>query len=109
MCLSDEYLRRYQTYLVAQGLHSHPSGNKLRDVEDRFSDGGHEFSFNREILYSFDVCGHCEAHAILLAVKYDLGSLTKDNNIQSAAVLKNLPAKYTSSYVQLFKCPKPIN
>lgn len=52
----------------SQQLPIHASNNKLRDVEQKYETNGHIFSFNREILLTFDVCGPCEAHAIMLAV-----------------------------------------
>ena len=105
MCFTNEYLNRYKKYLQAEGLQAHQSANKLRDVEDRYSEAGHEFSINREILYSFDVCGNCEAHAILVSLEHDLGSKPSANTIMTATVLKDLESKYRENNVRLFKCP----
>eukprot|EP01041_Mallomonas_annulata_P005424 gene5424-10866_t len=72
LCLSEEYLERYRTYLEqTAGLPQHGTGgmNRLRDTEDKFAEDGHCFSLNREILYSYDVCGGCEAHGILYSIE----------------------------------------
>jgi hypothetical protein len=66
-CLSDPALEMYQS-LLSSLLSPHPKGNKLRDVPERFVTQGHCFSlgdYERELLYSFDVCSGCEAHSIL--------------------------------------------
>ncbi len=55
--------------MIEAGYVAHPSQNKLRDVEEKYSENGHIFSFNREIICSFDVCGGCEAHALMLRMK----------------------------------------
>lgn len=97
--MTDSYLSTYQDYLKAQGLKRHFAENKLRDTEDRFVDDGHSFSWNGEILYSYDVCGNCEAHAILL----DMGkSLT---NVNTSRLLKDIPPSMRSKNFDLFKCP----
>jgi hypothetical protein len=41
--------------------------NKLREVESAYTRDGHAFRYNGELLYSFDVCAACEAHAFELA------------------------------------------
>jgi len=105
MCFTNEYLNRYKKYLQAEGLQAHQSANKLRDVEDRYSEAGHEFSINREILYSFDVCGNCEAHAILVSLEHDLGSKPSANTIMTATVLKDLSNDHRAGRLQLQKCP----
>jgi len=71
MCMSEEYLERYRAYLNHVGLPQHPTGsvNRLRDTEDVFTEGGHCFAFNRELLFSYDVCGGCEAHALLYSMR----------------------------------------
>ncbi len=59
--------------------------NKLRDVEMEYVSDGHAFSLNGELLYSFDVCGSCESHAFLLALKMGLAK-----NIESSLSLSQL-------------------
>lgn len=44
----------------------HDSKNKLRDAPNEVFAEGHDFSLNRELLFSYDVCGACEAHSILI-------------------------------------------
>ena len=40
----------------------------MRDTSNELVDDGHAFSWNGDILFSFDVCGHCEAHALLVGL-----------------------------------------
>lgn len=54
-----------------QGLAPHRSHNRLRDVEDQYYDKGHVLSFNGAMITSFDVCGSCEAHAILRHIQIE--------------------------------------
>ena len=82
LCLSDSYLRRYTRYLRGHvsptsdksfvngtwNLPLYVGTNKLRDVEDKFLVEGQAFEFNHNQLYAYDVCGPCEAHAILLRI-----------------------------------------
>lgn len=91
----------YRLHLAQDGYERHQSENKLRDAADYFDDNGHSFSFNREILYSFDICGSCEAHAILLSVK--LG-LAKD--VEHGLLLKQLDSKVTANNFNFEKCPR---
>jgi len=100
ICHTDLYLEVYKRKLIAEGLHEHFSDNRLRDAEDRFSDNGHAFSFNRDILYSFDVCGNCESHAFLLGIELGLASSIKD-----APSLQTLDPKYTANNINFLKCP----
>ena len=87
----------------------HIGKNKLRDVEDMYSQNGHEFSFGKDILYSFDICGSCEAHALLLSLKHGLVSDRSDekskHTVSNAVVLKDLPTKYVKNNANLQKCP----
>eukprot|EP00602_Paraphysomonas_sp_CaronLab_P013615 CAMPEP_0185040140 /NCGR_PEP_ID=MMETSP1103-20130426/37862_1 /TAXON_ID=36769 /ORGANISM="Paraphysomonas bandaiensis, Strain Caron Lab Isolate" /LENGTH=302 /DNA_ID=CAMNT_0027579321 /DNA_START=538 /DNA_END=1447 /DNA_ORIENTATION=+ len=69
-CLSERALDIYRRHL-SKSLSQHPKGNKLRDVPDEYVSGGHCFNIEpsvRELIYSFDVCGGCEAHAIQHAI-----------------------------------------
>jgi len=100
ICHTDLYLEVYKKKLIKEGYHTHFSDNRLRDAEDRFFDDGHAFSFNRDILYSFDVCGNCEAHAFLLG--YNLGLAS---SINEAPSLQTLDPKYTQNNVNFMKCP----
>jgi hypothetical protein len=101
ICFNDDYLIHYRDMLRDIGLPSHPSDNKLRDVEQKYVDAGHVFSFNRELLCSFDICGNCEAHAMLLA--YEKGLAT---TLETAPALKELPMKYKENNVNFAHCPK---
>ena len=46
----------------------HYSDNKLRDSDNYFSDEGHTFDYNRDKIISYDVCGACESHAIMMSL-----------------------------------------
>lgn len=107
LCFSKEYLERYREHLKSQGLQVHPSNNKLREVDSTLVDAGHEFSLNREVLYSFDVCGNCEAHGIMAAIAHGIGASgpSSERTVEGAAVLKQLPKQITEGNVHFKKCP----
>ena len=68
ICFRKDVLEVYQQHLqVTNMLSYYGSNNKLRDGNGKFVAEGHEFSWNGEILFSYDVCANCEAHALLLA------------------------------------------
>eukprot|EP01031_Cornospumella_fuschlensis_P035706 gene35706-43303_t len=65
-CLDMSRLDAYREQIARHsGLPPHPSQNKLRDLDEAYL--AHIFSFNQEILTSFDLCAPCEAHALLLS------------------------------------------
>eukprot|EP01039_Chlorochromonas_danica_P008786 gene8786-9688_t len=104
LCLNESHLNIYKESMVGRGLLPHPSQNKLRDVEDRYVEGGHVFSFNGEILGSFDVCGSCEAHALLTrwveeSRKVDYSRTNTENNyaVLLAAQTGMRPSKHCPS------------
>lgn len=66
VCFEESSLEYYKKFTIDKGLPDHRSKNKLRDVDNKFSDDGHSFSFNGELLLSYDICNHCEAHLYLL-------------------------------------------
>lgn len=120
VCLDDRYLEHYRRDIASKGFPRHPSENKLRDVEEKYSTNGHVFSFNREILCSFDVCGSCEAHAILHSLeksgklKYDAGSkvLIQDvsvDAVESAPKLSEMNVEELKDIVNFKKCPKSFH
>ena len=104
-CLSDDYLARYKSFIEKFGLPQHSSENKLRDAEDIYTEQGHAFGYNRDILYSFDVCGNCEAHSLL----YDAAA--RGVSVQDALLLKDLRSRLgtgdgdLSHLPQFKKCP----
>ena len=100
MCLSDEYLERYRAMLSREGYQQHHSRNKLRDSADVYVDKGHCFSFNTDILFSYDICGPCEAHAILLAIRSGLST-----SVDDAPVLKQLNHTWIATLPDFVKCP----
>ncbi len=93
---------------MQHNLKKHPGNNKLREVETLFVDNDYDFSFNKEIVYSFDVCGNCEAHAILLAMKLGIrSSVAVGNdtvNVHNAAVLYELPKRFIANLTQFTNC-----
>ena len=106
LCLLPEYLERYREFLEKQGFPQHASENKLRDAEDVFTEQGHAFGYNRDILYSFDVCGNCEAHAILFDIQRHLRESGQDLPVAKAALLKELrKARDLNSRTEFRKCP----
>jgi len=100
--MSEEYLERYRAYLNHVGLPQHPTGsvNRLRDTEDVFTEGGHCFAFNRELLFSYDVCGGCEAHAVLLNM-----ASNPSYTVRTAPTLVQLDEKTRSGNVNFVNCP----
>ena len=80
VCLADSSLKLYSRFLRGHALTTgdesltngtwylpiHNGTNKLRDVEEKYLE--YAFDFNHEKLYAYDVCGPCEAHAILLRI-----------------------------------------
>ena len=103
VCLSDTYLARYKSFIEKFGLPQHSSENKLRDAEDIYTEQGHAFGYNRDILYSFDVCGNCEAHSIM----YD--TATRGVPVNDALLLKDLRSSLGKGQLthlpQFKKCP----
>jgi hypothetical protein len=99
MCLDINYLEKYREY-IAQKLPNHDSQNKLRDVDEIFSEKGHIFSFNKEILGTFDLCGPCEAHALLLGVEKGLSK-----TIANSTTLFELDRKYKQNNIHFRNCP----
>jgi hypothetical protein len=104
MCLQDAYLNVYRDHLKAEGYQPHLAQNKLRDTDNKYLDEGHTFSFNGEILFSYDVCGNCEAHALQLGLQLGLG---RSDNITSLPDVAGLDPKYTAGNPFFAKCPKP--
>lgn len=98
--MSERLLARYKGFLEQAGLRKHASLNKLREVEDKFVTDGHAFSMNGEILYSYDVCGGCEAHALLYALRHDLAS-----NVNTAPSLEELSSSHRDGIVDFINCP----
>ena len=59
---------------------------------------GHDFSFNRELLLTYDVCGSCEAHAILIILEK-----RSTKTIENSLGMKDL-SKSMKSDIRLEKC-----
>jgi hypothetical protein len=73
--------------------------NQLRDVESVI---GQKYSFeiNKHVIYSFDICGSCEAHAILISLQND-----PKLNISNALLLRSLSKSQRKSALTLENCP----
>jgi hypothetical protein len=112
LCDSEEYLQRYRKFLESRGLPLDVSLNKLRDGHDKYADAGHMFAFNKVILFSYDVCGSCEAHAILLAysqIKPPPNERKVPGSVEAAVstlpVLKDLAPAARKGNVDFMNCP----
>ena len=99
LCMSEEYLITYRDKLQSEGYLRHKSNNKLRDSEEKFNRDGHCFSYNGEIMYSYDICGNCEAHAILFAVKSGLAT-----SVESAPTLAHIDRTLLKNNPDFAKC-----
>jgi hypothetical protein len=64
--MSDEYLNIYKQYIMARLPFK--VMNKFRDVEDELTQ--YSFGLHTHLIFSYDVCGGCEAHAILTAMHH---------------------------------------
>jgi hypothetical protein len=95
----------YRKMIASEGYPLHHARNKLRDVPDEFYEQGHLFSFNREILCSMDVCGGCEAHAIMYAIQVGLA-----HTVEAAPRLEELRMNHReqdlTKNTNFMKCPK---
>ena len=98
--------------IALEGYTQHRSKNKLRDAADKYVDAGHAFSFNSDMLFSYDVCSPCEAHAILLSINsgraktVDEAPLLKDLDHETLTLtLTQMP----HSALAFTKCPRPTN
>lgn len=63
------------------------------------------FSYNGDIIHSYDVCANCEAHAILLGVSklnIDVKGITEDN-------LSKIAGHYFPSVVNMSKLEREGN
>jgi hypothetical protein len=112
LCDLDEYLQRYRKFLETRGLPLDISLNKLRDGHDKYADGGHMFAFNKVILFSYDVCGSCEAHAILLGynqIKPPPSERKVHGSVEAAVnslpALKDLPPAARKGNIDFMNCP----
>lgn len=73
--------------------------NRLRDTEDRFEVDA--FSVRGELLYSYDICGSCEAHAMLLSINLGLAM-----DVDSALTIADIPNHFLSGNKDFNKCPR---
>ena len=72
-CGNLTYLEHYREVLRRDNLKQRGVVNKLREVDDVYFQKGHVFTYGTEIMYSFDICNSCEAHAILYSIKNTQG------------------------------------
>lgn len=102
-CLRNEILKNYQMYIKKLGYWPHPAGtiNHLRDTEDKYGREGHAFSLNKEIMYTYDVCGSCEAHAMMYSIENGYAA-----NVENALFLHQLREKISlEGNVDFTNCP----
>jgi hypothetical protein len=74
VCMSEEYLTIYKKYMK-QRLRPKVN-NRLRDVEDELTQ--YSFAWYSELIFSYEVCGGCEAHAILTAMHHGVTAPRSD-------------------------------
>ena len=105
-CLQDDILKIYQAFISSKGWKKHRAGtsNHLRDTEDKYGIEGHAFSLNQEIMYTYDVCGNCEAHALLVSVEKGLA-----NSLERGIFLKDLAKNIDlKNNINFQNCPSDI-
>lgn len=103
VCTDLTYLENYKKMLQEEGYNAHPSRNKLRDVPPQYVEKDHVFSLNKDILGTFDICGNCEAHAMLASVKHGLSK-----SLSEAPLLPTLRRDHATLLkddVNFEKCP----
>ena len=100
--MSEEYLERYRAYLETVGLRRHAVGAlvKLGEAEEELLERGLAFNLNSEVLFSYDVCGGCEAHAVLLNM-----ASNPSYTVRTAPTLVQLDEKTRSGNVNFVNCP----
>ena len=101
LCMRDEVLKKYRDFIEMLGFPKHPAGstNHLRDTDDKYGSEGHCFSINREMLYSYDLCGSCEAHAIIFDVQKNSVPVSKARKLAELTDLER------EGNVNFAKCP----
>jgi len=104
VCFTEERLGIYKKHFRKLGMvpHKKAESNNLKDVEDDFNT--YAFSLNKAIVYSFDVCGGCEASAMELSL-----SLGRRKDVASAELLAELPWEVAMKAPALMRCPHPDN
>jgi hypothetical protein len=87
-------------------------------VEDKYIDEKHTFSFNRELLYSFDVCGNCEAHAILFSIDENSNNSNRisssiessmKSKIENSPTLMKIDPELLKNNINFKKCPFQVD
>ena len=104
VCFTESRLGSYKKHFHKLGImpHAKATGNNLKDVEDDFN--MYAFSLNKAIVYSFDVCGGCEAGAMELSM-----NLGRTKDVASAELLAQLPWELVRKVPALLRCPHPGN
>ena len=67
--MSTVYLTTYKAFLQSLHIPHYFNHNRLQDVHASWIEKQHHFRVSDELLMSYDVCGSCEAHAILLHIQ----------------------------------------
>lgn len=99
-CHTEKFLLKYKAFLESLGFQAHASDNRLRDGDNKYTDEGHMFSFLGEILFSYDICGNCEAHALQLGLE-----MKWSDNIESLPMLEDIPRENIADNIYFRNCP----
>jgi hypothetical protein len=97
VCHSPRYLKKYSVYLENY-LKRPKRSSRLRDVEADME--SYSFDIHTHTLYSFDVCGGCEAHAILMSMETD-----RSMSVSNALLLESLTEDQRRMNIALKNCP----
>ena len=91
------------------------NNNKLRESDDYYFNKGHAFSYNGDLIHSFDICGNCEAHALLLTITSSSSTTNNEGhnsdlyytqaNVTSLPTLFELTKEQRRGNKQFDKCP----
>jgi hypothetical protein len=113
--MSEEYLGMYKKFMQHRLMSL--VMNRYRDVEDELTQ--YSFSLHDHLIFSFDVCGGCEAHAILTAMHHGVtgaegatsrrnaGPMTAEEAVRAAGLLRDLTASQREGNIALKNCPSP--
>ena len=89
------------------------NNNKLRESDDYYFNKGHAFSYNGDLIHSFDICGNCEAHALLLTITststtekgHNSDLYYTQTNVSNLPTLFELTIEQRRGNKQFDKCP----
>ena len=100
-CLTESVLKTYSGFMSSRGYKVQDMvANKLMDVEQKYLINGNVFRINGELIYAFDVCGPCEAHAILHFIENQ-----KPTDIDKAPFIAEMDQSDLANNVNFKNCP----